>query len=119
MPRTVLIADDSPEMRKALCRLFENEEHYELCAEASNGQEAIRLAVKYKPELIILDLAMPVMDGVQAARELKRLMPGVPLILFSQYADTANSIPNLPVDAVVSKTDSAGLLHHVRSLIPV
>jgi YesN/AraC family two-component response regulator len=46
-----------------LCRIFEAEEDYELCAEATNGQEAIELALKHRPELIILDFSMPVMNG--------------------------------------------------------
>jgi YesN/AraC family two-component response regulator len=58
-----------------LCRIFETEENYELCAEAKNGREATDLALKCRPELIILDFSMPVMNGMDAARELKKLMP--------------------------------------------
>lgn len=53
MPKTVLIADDSPIMRKLLCKMFEAEEDYDLCAEAANGEEAIALATEQRPELII------------------------------------------------------------------
>ena len=79
MAKTILVADDSPRIRKLLCSLFEPEEDYEICAEAANGQEAIALALMHRPDLIILDLSMPVMDGVTAARELRTSLPGVPI----------------------------------------
>jgi DNA-binding NarL/FixJ family response regulator len=119
MPKTILIADDSALIRDAVCTLFKTQEDYEVCAQACNGAEAIELAKKHKPDVIILDIAMPVMDGIQAARELKRIMPEVPLILFTQYAESfvGNSL-DVVVDAVVSKNDGAALLEKVRSLVP-
>jgi len=77
MSKTILVADDNPLVRKLLCKIFEAEEDYDICAEAANGQEAIELAVQHKPHLIILDFSMPVMNGLDAARELKRIMPHV------------------------------------------
>jgi YesN/AraC family two-component response regulator len=65
MAKTILIADDSPIIRKMLCRLFEVEEDYDICAEATNGQEAIDLALKRRPDLIILDFVMPVLNGLE------------------------------------------------------
>jgi DNA-binding NarL/FixJ family response regulator len=121
MARTILVADDSPLMRKMLCEIFEDEKNYDICAEASNGQEAIDLALKHRPELIILDLSMPVLNGLEASRELKRIMPGVPIILFTQYADLGNGLlaAGLLVDRIVSKGDVRRLMEHIRSLIPV
>jgi DNA-binding NarL/FixJ family response regulator len=122
MARTILVADDNPLMRKMLCEIFEAEEDYDICAEASNGREAIDLALKHRPELIILDLSMPVMNGVEASRELKRILPTVPIILFSQYADVGNgltAVADLQVDRIVSKADVRNLIEHVRLLIPV
>jgi len=65
MARTVLVADDSRIIRQTLCRIFEAEENYDICAEATNGQEAIELALKHRPELIILDFSMPVIESDQ------------------------------------------------------
>jgi YesN/AraC family two-component response regulator len=76
MPKTILVADDNAMIRKLLCKIFETEEDYDLCAEAVNGEEAIALADQHRPDLIILDFAMPVMNGIDAAREVKRIMPG-------------------------------------------
>ena len=120
MPRSILVADDNAIVRKMLCRMFETEEDYDICAEATNGQEAIDLAIHHKPDLIILDLSMPVMNGLDAARELKRLMPHVPIILFTQHSEigTRLGITNLNVDRIVSKSEGASLMGHVRSLLP-
>jgi len=103
-----------------LCRMFEREENYDLCAEAEDGQQAIELAVQHHPDLIILDLSMPVMNGLEAAHELKKLMPKVPIILFTQHAESGNRIGvmNMDVDRIVAKTEAFSLMGHVRSLAP-
>jgi CheY-like chemotaxis protein len=121
MAKTILVADDNPRIRELLCKMFESELDYDICAEASNGEEAIALALKHRPDLIILDMSMPVLDGLAASRELKKIMPDVPIILFTQYADLGNYLlgANFPVDRIVSKTDGKALMGHVRSLIPI
>ena len=78
MPKTILVADDNAAIRKALCERFEIEEDYDLCAEASNGMEAVELATRWRPDLVILDLSMPIMNGYDAALEIKRALPGHP-----------------------------------------
>jgi DNA-binding NarL/FixJ family response regulator len=120
MVRTVLVADDNPLIRKMLCQIFEAEENYDLCAEATNGREAIDLAKKHRPELIILDLSMPELNGLEASKILKEIMPEVPIILFTQYADLGNSLRNagVLVDRIVPKSNVAELMNHVRELIP-
>ena len=121
-PKTILVADDNPVIRKALCEMFEIEEDYDLCAEATNGVEAITLAKQWRPDLVILDLSMPEMNGYDAACEIKRIMPDVRIILFTLHADTAREQlmgVNSPIDLIVSKSDLANILKHVRSLIPV
>jgi len=70
-----------------VCELFTAEADFEVCGEAANGQEAIERAQEFHPDLIILDLSMPVMNGLDAAKVLKTLMPAVPLIIFSEYGD--------------------------------
>ena len=120
MAKTILVADDNPAIRKSLCRLFETVEDYDVCAEAENGKQAIDLALRHKPDLIILDLSMPVMNGLEAAHELKKLMPEIPIILFIQHADLSNRIGvmKMDVDRIVSKNDASSLMDHVRSLAP-
>ena len=65
MAKSILVADDNPKIREQVCRLFESEEHYEVCAEAGDGQEAIDLALKHRPDLIVLDLSMPLRNGFE------------------------------------------------------
>jgi CheY-like chemotaxis protein len=120
MAKRVLVADDNPMIRKMLCKLFEREDDYDICAEAENGQEAIELALKHRPDLIILDFAMPVLNGLDVARKLKKTMPEVPIILFTQHARGIALVEtNVNIDRVVSKGDPASLMGHVRSLAPV
>jgi DNA-binding NarL/FixJ family response regulator len=119
MPKKILVADDNPFIRRTLSRLLETEEDYDLCAEAENGEEAIGLSIRHSPDVVILDLEMPVTNGTDAAREIRQALPGVAIIIFTQYADIVKgpSFMNLPVDRVVSKRDGASLLGHIRSLI--
>ncbi|HXN28986.1 MAG TPA: response regulator [Candidatus Acidoferrales bacterium] len=121
MPKRILVADDSAMIRKCLCRIFEIVADYDICAEAVNGEEAIALAIQHKPDLIVLDFQMPVMNGIEAAYELKRLMPNVPIILFTLHAETLKYRmgPDSPIDLVVAKSDAVHIVDHIRSLIPV
>jgi len=119
MAKKILVADDSPIVRKTLCRILEAQEDYDVCAEAENGEEAVALSIKHRPDVIILDMTMPVMNGIDAAREIKQALPGVPIILVTQYTEVATrtAFTNLRVDRVVSKSDGASLIGHIRSLI--
>ena len=87
MAKTVLIVDDNESSRQALCELFQRQADFEVCADAENGREAIEMAEQLLPDLIVLDVCMPVMNGLDAARVLKRIMPAVPLIMYSAFAD--------------------------------
>ena len=119
MPKTVLVADDNRIVRHALCQIFEGESDYDLCAEAKDGEEAISLATIHKPDLIILDFSMPVMNGLEAAKRLKEIMPDIPIILFTIHENLLKSVvKDLPVEMVVSK-DDVNLLNYVRRLAPV
>ncbi|MGA7623183.1 MAG: response regulator transcription factor [Candidatus Acidiferrales bacterium] len=121
MTKKVLLADDNRAVRRMLADLFEAEEGYEICAEATDGHEAIALAITHRPDLIILDLSMPVVNGLEASFQLKKIMPDVPIILFTQHASLSNSLfgSGASVDRMVSKTNANELMEHVRSLVPV
>jgi DNA-binding NarL/FixJ family response regulator len=112
MPYTILIADDSRIIREALGQLFRNEEDFDVCGEAENGKEAIVKALQLRPNLILLDLSMPVMNGLDAARVLKRVMPEVPVIMFSAYSDasTEKAARSAGVWALVSKFENVSVL---------
>lgn len=82
--RSVLLVDDNAAVRKGLCTLFEAAGF--VCFEANDGAEALRLAGELKPDIIILDFSMPVMNGLEAAPQLSEILPKVPIIMFTMYA---------------------------------
>lgn len=119
MMRSVLIADDQEVIRRMLCFLFASQEDFEVCGEAENGQEAVEMAQVLRPDLILLDLSMPVMNGIEAACELKRLMPMTPIIVFSEFSDVFSDreARKAGIAARVSKTDNLEvLLERARSV---
>lgn len=86
MTYRILIADDQELVRKMLKTLLETHADWQVCAEAANGVEAAQKAVELKPDVIILDLAMPEMDGLRAAREILSNNPAVPILLHTNHA---------------------------------
>ena len=67
MPKSVLVVDDNAFIRQVLCRVFTSEGGFDVCGEAGNGQDAIEKAQALHPDLIVTDLSMPVMNGIDAA----------------------------------------------------
>ena len=110
--KSVLIVDDNASIRQVLCELFKREVDSEVCGEAENGKEAIEKAQELRPDLIVLDLSMPVMNGSDAARVLKRLMPAVPLIMYSAFGDklAEDQARLIGISEVLSKTEHASVL---------
>src|ERR1700689_5320968 len=88
MPKHILVVDDSETCRKVTRLFLESQLGLEVCGEAVDGVDAIEKARSLKPDLIVLDLAMPRMNGVEAASELQAMMPRIPIILFTMYDDT-------------------------------
>jgi len=112
MVKSVLIADDNAFVRERLGELFSREPDFEVCGEAENGRKAIEKAQESHPDLILLDLSMPVMNGLDAARALKRLMPEVPIVMFSAYSAsfTEKEARSAGVSALVSKSEHISVL---------
>ena len=104
--------DDNALIRHALCELFTSQADFEVCGEAENGQEAIDRAQKLHPDVIVMDLSMPVMNGVDAARVLKRLMPGVPITIFSEHGGlfSEDEAKSAGASVVVPKSADASVL---------
>lgn len=84
--KTVLVVDDSAAIRKMLATAFLSDGF--ACIEAENGKEAIDVAKQNKPDVIVLDLSMPVMNGLQSAPELRKVLPQTPIILFTLYGQS-------------------------------
>jgi two-component system, NarL family, nitrate/nitrite response regulator NarL len=83
--KRVLLVDDNAMVRKAVRPLFDRHPKFEVCGEAEHGREAVERAPGLSPDLILLDLSMPVMNGLEAAPLLLKLLPNVWLILFSAH----------------------------------
>jgi DNA-binding NarL/FixJ family response regulator len=118
--RSVLIVDDSPVVRKALCELFTREEEFDVCGEAENGRDAIERARELYPDLIVTDLSMPVMNGIEETRLLKQLMPAVPVIIYSAYSDryVEKEARAAGASAIISKSQPvANLVEKARSVL--
>ena len=107
MVSSILIVDDNAHIRKALCDMFKREEDFNICGEAENGREAIEKAQQLQPDLVVLDMSMPVMNGLDAARALKRLLPRVPLIMYSAFGDqyVEQQASLLGISSVISKSE--------------
>src|ERR1700674_1465195 len=112
MAKTVLIVDDNAYIRRTLCSIFKCESDFEVCGEAVNGREAVAKAQELRPDLIVLDLSMPVMNGFDAARKLKRLMPTVPLIMYSAFGDgfVEQQARLVGISELISKSQSPTIL---------
>jgi len=109
---SVLIVDDNPSIRKVLCGLFVREGDFEVCGNANNGRDGIEKARLLKPSLIVTDISMPIMNGLEETRILRSLMPSVPVIIYSAHIDRYVEKEALAAgaSAVVSKADPVTVL---------
>lgn len=83
----VLLVDDHHVIREGLRRMLELENRIQVVGDAENGEEAITKAVSLSPDVIVMDLKMPGMDGITATREIKQKMPDVNILMFTLYAE--------------------------------
>src|SRR5438445_5152755 len=88
--RRILVIDDGDSVRDVI-RIFLEHAGFEVCGEAGDGMEAIEQARKLKPDLIVLDLAMPRMNGAEAATVLSQTMPDIPIVLLTLYQNVLGS----------------------------
>lgn len=108
----MLIVDDNALIRQAVCELFAREVDFDVCAEAVDGKDAIEKAQLFRPDLIVTDLSMPVMNGLEEARALRELMPTVPVIVFTAFISSAleKEAAASGVSAIISKSERAAVL---------
>jgi YesN/AraC family two-component response regulator len=124
----LVIADDSPRVRHGLRTILTIQPDLEVVGEASHGNEAILLVETKQPDVALLDVRMPVLDGIQATRTIKKRWPEVRVVLISLYADyqlealsagaDAFLVKGCSVDEIIStihslfQADKAGILPH-------
>jgi len=115
----ILIVDDRPEMRMLLRTFIESEKHTVL--EATNGQEAVEAAQRWTPDLILMDLCMPVMDGYEATRQIRKTQSGVSIPIVAISADYNGGASKKALDAgcdmCVDKPMSSAQLHTLFDIL--
>ncbi len=99
MKINLLIADDHLMVRKGLRLFLQSQEDIEIVGEASNGLEAVKLAKELLPDVILMDLIMPEMDGIEATKELKKEFPSIKIIMLTSFSDQDHVLPAIRAGA--------------------
>jgi DNA-binding NarL/FixJ family response regulator len=81
----ILVADDQEVVRKRICTILSAHVEFEVCAEASNGREAVAMTRTLRPDLIVLDISMPLLNGLDAARQIREFAPSTPIVILSVH----------------------------------
>lgn len=117
--KKILLVDDNPIMRLGTRRILEGHPRISECHEAVDGIDALEKAQALNPDLIILDLSMPRMNGLATAEKLKAMKAGVKIILFTMYAEVVPTdvAKAAGISAVISKTDLPALKRHAVGLL--
>ncbi|MFC1912685.1 response regulator [Chloroflexota bacterium] len=103
---TVLIADDHPLLRRSLKNILEQVDDYEVIAEAINGEEAVKLSIELKPDLVVMDIGMPKIDGLEATRQIKSSCPNIAVLVLTIHSDDEHIIGILKAGAAGYLTKS-------------
>jgi DNA-binding NarL/FixJ family response regulator len=119
VPKCILIVDDHEYIRKSVRSFLESQAGYEVCGEAVDGYDAIEKAQELKPDLIILDMSMPRMGGVEAAPILKKLLPQTPIVLFTSHGSLSGfDAQAVGIDVVVAKgSGMSALIDSLENLL--
>jgi len=115
----ILVVDDNPSVRRYLRRALEQHEHWRVCDEARDGQDAVDRFWKIRPDVIVLDFQMPAMNGLDAARILTRLSPETPILIVTLYLSKQLSDEARKAGArgACVKTDTVSILDAVGALL--
>ena len=120
MAHTILIVDDSPEVCSIVRNFLQRDVTFQICGEAGNGLEAIKKAEELRPDLILLDLKMPGLNGIEVANVLKRVLPKAQIVLFSAYTDSLGGTTLASaagIDLIVQKGSLADMVKSLKVLI--
>ncbi|MED3866407.1 response regulator [Priestia megaterium] len=116
----ILIADDHHIVRKGLVFFLQTQPDLEIVGEASNGEEAVKLATSLEPHIVLMDLSMPVLDGIEATKELKKQAPHIQVMILTSFSDQDHVIPALEAGASgyqLKESDPDELVAAIRKLM--
>ncbi len=115
----ILIADDSPCVRQGLRSLLSTHPNWQVCGEAVDGRDAVQKTRELTPDVVVLDFAMPVIDGVKAAREISEISPNVQVLLCSMYLDSqlARLARRSGILGLVSKSNANQIVTGIEAIL--
>jgi DNA-binding NarL/FixJ family response regulator len=119
MSLRILLADDHTLVRQGLRKVLEERPEWEVVAEAGDGREAVRLAEQFKPDVCVLDVAMPLLNGVEATRQIARRVPHTRILVLSMYSDEAYVAQILQAGAagyILKDSADVDLIHAVSEV---
>jgi DNA-binding NarL/FixJ family response regulator len=120
MSLRILIVDDSASIRSLLRCFIENNTDWEICGEAENGKVTVKKVSELNPQAVILDLSMPVMNGLDAAREIARIDPKVQMVMFTMHVSDQlrKDAEAVGIKDVISKSERIGdqLIGSIRTI---
>ena len=115
----ILVADDHASVRRYICGVLEAEQGWSVCGEASNGREAVQMAAELKPDVVVLDLSMPVLNGLDAARQIRKELPRIAVVILTLHEgeELTRAVLETGAGACVVKTDLQRLVIELRTML--
>jgi DNA-binding NarL/FixJ family response regulator len=115
----ILIVDDSPLVRQRLRDMLQQHSQWVVCGEAANGRDALEKVQVTNPDVIVLDFLMPGMDGLQTARGIGKLLPSIPILMFTMHLSRqlVEEARNVGIRGAVAKSDAGRIIEGVEALL--
>jgi len=115
----ILIVDDSSLVRERLRDLLQQHPNWNVCGEAANGRDAIERVQELNPDVIVLDFLMPGMDGLQAAREIGKVVPSTPILMFTMHMSRQlmQEARKVGIQGAVAKSDVTRVIEGLEALL--
>jgi len=114
----ILLADDHPVVRRHVRNLLQSELGWEVCGEAASGREAVVMTAAQRPDLVVLDLSMPELNGLEAAKLIHEQFPETEMIVLTMHdvLDLADEFNAVGIRTCIQKTDLQNLVNAIRKL---
>jgi DNA-binding NarL/FixJ family response regulator len=115
----ILLADDNVTMRRSLRSVLEEQDQWQICEEAADGAEAVRKTEQCAPDIILLDFQMPQMNGLDAAKEIRRRRPSIPILMISLYMSShlTEEARRIGIRGTCAKSDIGCVVEAVQTLL--